>query len=315
MQSTEFKQIFQQHIKPHLQPSDLINLIQVSHHLSTFITLKNCIKCITTKIKQALKEMLKQNYDWFIQIMQDHNMLISGSFIFDCVSGNGEIRDRGVCVILDCMTNELREKLNKKNYKYDSNLEIILQPNSISESLIDVSFDRNIKNLHELDIHKNYWSPSKLYFHKLFDVCSKEISYELLNPYDVRKYNELGFKFTKNRKVMTDADIKNELLQYFDIEYYNKCDHKADSRIQEYLKKDAWYQLKEPIVWSCGDKYIVKRSTFVYKNVINLVDHAIIPCGAKCLARLIFPDILHFNHSQSHDPREKHKLIIVNDLV
>lgn len=329
MQSTELKQIFPQHIQHHLSPIDLINLIQVSRHLSSFVTTKTCSKIITTRIKKVLERMFGQDLEWFLQIMQEHNMALYGRFIFDCVLGrevDSDIEDLQMYVILDNMSDELARKLDQKEYKYNPEMMAILFPfrgHRKFQTLmlwVVISPDRDAEKMNNLDIQKNFWCPGKLYVHKLFDICTKEMSYDnaLSSPWYVMKYYNMGFKFTKDGKVLTDVEVKNGLLKFLDIEYYDRIDHRIDERIQEYLKRDAWYAMKEPIVWSSGDNYVVRRSTGVYKKFAGRgeICNMTACINEDCLFRFVFPGVEHHNHYRSFtDSCETQSLVVVNGLV
>jgi len=315
MQTIEFKQVFQAHIQQFLSPMDLINLPQICQHGSPFITTKICIKTIVvTKIEQVLKNFFKDDYEYFMRMMQDHDMIIAGPFIFQCIMGEN-IEKIFELIFEKNILEKIKREIDQKNY-FITGTQMI--KSSDSDIKIYISLNRDVSDLHNLDVHKNYWSPNKLYIHRLIDMCWKVMSYEsaILDPRSLIKYYDMGFKIIKDDRMLSDTEIKDGLIKCLNIAYYDRLDYKIDEKIKKYLERDTWYVLKEPILWSNGEQYIIRRSTGIYKRLDSSLQIFYIEiCKHKCITRYVFPDREHFHIERDFKNCGKENVIFLNDFI
>jgi len=314
MQTIEFKHVFQEHIQPFLSLIDLINLTQICQHGSPFIATKICIKTIIiTKIEQVLKNMFKDDHDFFMWMMREHNMIITGPFIFQCVMGE-EITKEFELIFEKNIFEEIETKIYQKKYIFLAKRTFKL-PNNIR---IDISHDRNVDNLHSLDVHKNYWSPNKLYIHRLIDMSWKIMIYEsiILDPRSLIKYYDMGFKIIKDDRALSNTEVRDELIKCLNIAYYDLLDYTTDEKIKKYLERDTWYALREPTLWSNGEQYIIRRSTGIYKRLDSSLQIFYIEiCRHKCITRYTFPDREHFHIERVFKNCGKENVIFLNDFI
>ena len=86
METNAFKEVFVHVILPQLTPLDAINMTRVSQYYLSAITMKKCISIINERIENILKRHVFQNeYDNVIQVLVKHNIMLSGSFIFNSI--------------------------------------------------------------------------------------------------------------------------------------------------------------------------------------------------------------------------------------
>jgi len=221
----EFQDIYNHELYKYLNPVDIINTLG-SHELF--------IKCLLFQINERLKVIMGDKYDRFKQLLSEHNLVISGSFIVQVIFGEDWKSDLDIFTADDMSTwfsvgpnVDMFDKLYEKNnsddrYNYLNNLEIAGINNYISNGtsiqvinlnkdlvcvkskneFIDSSWSYIINNF-DFDICSNIYyiqdGVEKVRMLSLDNILAKRIDLMKINVFSRKermdKYLKRGFMF------------------------------------------------------------------------------------------------------------------------
>lgn len=236
-----FSDWFIYNVKEHSSPKDMWNLVQTSKYFNKYID-KNIInECIIINIQKRLRNVLGIKYDAFIKYITKYNIIISGSFIIQCILNEHYGGSDIDLYSYNEMTSETFfdivniKELDKEQYeRFDTygdlpNIEDIinvylknghkLQNIRMHEIENYEDAKKYVLNDFDLNICKNLFSimdgKPNIYVHNLNNICNKK---------DVLQ------KYTKSYKV--DPGTLKRINKYqsrgFEIkilETFNKIDH------------------------------------------------------------------------------------------
>lgn len=136
-------------IEQYLFPINLHNLLQTCKKYNKMITKTVIEKNTINEIKRRLKNILKQNYEEFGQIMQQTNAIIEGPFISECLVG--EIWNTKILVY----TKENFGLVNGIYKNTDTNTDINTDTDTDTDTDPNVAVKNN-QGIYEFMINKGY---------------------------------------------------------------------------------------------------------------------------------------------------------------
>ena len=245
-------------IQEHLSPKDLFTLKYVCKYYYKNITPKDIKNTIILTIHKRLKQVLNAQYDVFIKYISKNQIVISGSFIIQCILGeyfeDSDIDMYSYFVMTNDILLELFpiESLNEDTKRLFEDYGVIPDISNVINDKLDnghtlqqIILSQNIKTFEhckkyilssfDFDVCKNIFTNIKgkehLYIYNLWDIINKQITVKTVNfngkiPRRIEKYTLRGFNFN------FDMEVSNYLQYNWYKSPFLVCKYDDDNKFE-----------------------------------------------------------------------------------